>query len=430
MWTRIHSIDSLPKMIKVRVDYYRKSDHGKLTEALKKAPNRKIPPSGGDAIEIPTAEFLAYWLFEDKNPDDPLVRDFEALAALASEAIPDLRNNFESTDSTIRARIRKTGQERPPDIPTRLGVAIGLSVVNQIVGLTRADWSKIDKSRSNKRENPRFDYELAATPVGLVALENKGGIVRDNTKKGPAVSKRKREIEECKTSLRPSYEEVPLIGTIGVADSRDDSQLKCWLLDPPMPNPSNLPPEVFRVLNRLRFQRSLVQMILPMSHAVHNAMREREMDILREQSIGSFEGKSLRYPSGGRINLKWKAERKVHAIGKNGLWVGMVTKLKHDRILFAGLGKRWVDAALRQELRFVSEFDGISASGDSKLEWHATGDELAMLSGFEFTRGEVENDLTTVSLPVSLHETMGGFAFAIIEKKEIPPRKIVRVRNR
>lgn len=430
-WSKIRSLDDIPDEIEVRVDYYRKNDFSDLENAMKDHLTGRLhstvelPAKEGAVIKIPKSEFLAYWLFEDKDPSEPSMESFEAISDSVEDALPDLKNHFEVLGENVRAKPKTEGSERPNDISTRLGVTIGLCVTNKIVGLTRADWDKIAKTSVEGVEEKRLDYQLAATPVGYIAVENKGSITKNNRlKKG--LRDHELSIIAKKDALRAKANPGGvLVGAIAVADSRNDSHLKCWLLDPPHSFPDNLAPDVFKILNRLRFQRSLTQIVFPKWESLHEAMERREEEIRREGGTVFFEGQALKYPSGNQYRLKWKGRRKVHAMGKNGLWVGTFTRLKQGHILFVGLGRRWVEAAIRQQLGFLNAFDGTSASGETMLEWDASSDELGMLSGFKFSSTEGKDGFTHVILPAVLHETRGGFAFALIENR----RKVIRARN-
>lgn len=251
IWQRILSVNDLGSEIKVKVCSYNKEHREKIRESI---PLRQVGlPQDNDVISIPTAEFLAYWLFEDRDPNDPLSSSFEILSQSAADALPDLKRNFEYSRGDIRALSKKHGTERPGDISTRLGVAVGLSVANRILGVNRADWEKLEKTYKNGKEEKRLDYALAATVDGYVALENKGSVVSDNRRKPSTVSQHQASITDKKKSLRNAQKEQPLLGAIAVADSRSDSTLKCWLLDPPVKLPIDLDPVLFRILTRLRY---------------------------------------------------------------------------------------------------------------------------------------------------------------------------------
>ncbi|RYD73465.1 MAG: hypothetical protein EOP84_21490 [Verrucomicrobiaceae bacterium] len=76
-WNRIKTLDDVPDEIDVKVNYYRESDHSDLMKAFEGSMD-KLPAAEGTIIKISKSEFLAYWLFEDKNPDDLISSGFDA----------------------------------------------------------------------------------------------------------------------------------------------------------------------------------------------------------------------------------------------------------------------------------------------------------------------------------------------------------------
>jgi hypothetical protein len=132
-WNRIRSLDDLPDEVKVRVDFYRESDHDALEKALASggdgaALSFALPSNEGALIRVTKSEFLAYWLFEDKDLSDPEMSNFESICDSVEDALPDLKNHFEANGRNLRAKAKPSGSERPNDISTRLGVAVGLCV--------------------------------------------------------------------------------------------------------------------------------------------------------------------------------------------------------------------------------------------------------------------------------------------------------------
>lgn len=425
MWNRITTIDELPEHIEVRVDYYRKSDYAELKLSLK-GDETDLPPAEGKIIKIPKSEFLAYWLFEDRNPDDPLSEDFDTLAKSVADALPDLKRHFERSGNDLRAKAWPEGAERAGDIATRLGVAIGLCVANKITGLTQADWDKIPKTSKDGVEESRLDYHLAAGSSGFIAVENKGSISEDNSKKSASVSRHKRSIIKKKREFRERNSDGFLIGTIAVTDSNDTSKLKCWLLDPPIPDPQKLSPDVFRVINRMRFQQSLMKVVFPRWDTLHDAIEDRSQEIVLDNELQILEGKALKHPSGHKLKLRWKEGRKVQATLNGRLWAGVLGPCGLNHLLYVGLERTWADAVVDQNLTTLMEIHSPSSTDKVTLKWQPTKSERSMLIRTEakFQKDDKGNDVAL--LPATLQQTSGGFAFALIKKEK---RQIVIIRK-
>lgn len=414
-WSRIKRIEDLGDFVEVRVDYYRAIDKKKLKKQFPEM--AKLVPANGAILRIPRSEFLTYWLFESKNPDDPLSSGFKALSKRAKDAIPDLLSDFERAGDDIRALSKRKGTERSLDIPTRLGVAVGLAVANQCIGLTEADWLKIDKTYTDGQEEPRLDYELGATPVGYVAVENKGAIVEDNCKKAPSVSKSKADILKKKKAARKAVgknsKKCTLVGTIAVADTRDGSKLKCWLLDPPLPFPIELRPDVYRVATRLTFHRRALQMIFPVWRSLHKAIDVRVVKIRKANNWERFNGEMLTKVSGQGFDFKWNADRKPQAQTSSGLTVGIIGRCGRDHLLFVGISKQLVELVADQKLDRLLTLKDQSLSTETVLRWAPASHELRLLKGVNtISRGD-----NIINVPVTLHQTSSGFSFALIPVK-------------
>jgi hypothetical protein len=417
-WHRILSTEDLGEEIKVEVSYYSEKHRRKIRKSL---PSRKGHlPEHGEVITIPASEFLTYWLFESKNPADPLFASFEVLSKSARDALPDLKSDFEHSESNLRALAKPPGSERAGDISTRLGVAVGLAVTNKMLGLTRADWMKLPKTYDdNGTEQPRMDYDLTTTADGYVALENKGNIITtDNRMKPPAVSGQLASIRKKKKFVRKTQKDMPLFAAIAVADSRDDSTLKCWLLDPPQDLPTDLDPVLFRVIARLSYYGGLFRCVFPRWHGLHRALKQRIQSLRKTGYWQGYSGMPLRYPMEQRIRANWKGESKPQAWSGNGLWAGLVKPCGSDHLLFAGVSKKWVELVLKQDLSRLLEIESKAVSEKVLLQWQAPKRDLKMLFKTHAKIQQVEDsNRYQVDLPVTLHQSSSGFAFALIENQ-------------
>lgn len=420
-WQRILKIEDLGDEVRVEVSYYSDQHHRKIQKSL---PSRKGHlPKHGEVITIPTSEFLTYWLFESKNPADPLFSDFEALSKLVQAALPDLMSDFEHSENHLRALAKPPGSERAGDISTRLGVAVGLAVTNKMLGLTRADWMKLPKTYAGDgTEQPRMDYALTTTADGYVALENKGNIITtDNRLKPPAVSGQLASIRKKKKFVRKTQKDMPLLAAIAVADSRDDSTLKCWLLDPPQDLPTDLDPVLFRLIARLSYYGGLLRCVFPRSKGLFDDLKSRIRVLSLAKDWRRYSGSNLRYQSNQPIRANWKAGRKVHATSQtNGLWVGVLKPCGYDHLLFIGVSQKWVELILNQDLNQLIEIATKPISEKVMLQCEVTDRGLKKLDPWLSNHARVdyrEGDSThSVQLPAMVHQTSSGFAFALIKK--------------
>jgi hypothetical protein len=421
-WHRILNTEDIGDVVKVEVSYYSETHRRKIRKSL---PSRKGHlPEHDEVITIPASEFLTYWLFEDKDENDPLSCSYEVLSKSVQDTLPDLKRQFEHSEGDVRALAKKKGTERPGDISTRLGVCVGLAVTNRLLGLTRADWSKVEKTYAKKRKNSkkateekRMDYFLTTTENIYVALENKGSILNNNRLKA-GLQAHVESIKAKKVSIRKKQKAQPLIGAIAVADSRDDSTLKCWLLDPPQDLPTDLDPVLFRVIARLSYYGGLLRCVFPRWHGLHRALKQRIQSLRKTGNWQGYSGMPLRYPMEQLIRANWKGESKPQAWSGNGLWAGLVKPCGSDHLLFAGVSEKWVELVLKQDLSRLLEIESKAVSEKVLLQWQAPKRDLKMLFKTNAKIQQVEDsNRYQVDLPVTLHQSSSGFAFALIENQ-------------
>ena len=91
-----------------------------------------------------------------------------------------------------------------PGFTERIGVALGLCVVNEIHGLTAADWKKIPEA-PGKGGHPTFDFEIstASTGTNFIQTENKGSTIADNSQQNLPKSYLKKNFGE---DLRANFD--------------------------------------------------------------------------------------------------------------------------------------------------------------------------------------------------------------------------------
>ena len=262
---------SLPKQeeIRVKVEFYNKAEKKKL---LKYATPTRLSEFTDRPIEIPTAEFLTYYLFHRKRQNPSVYGGFNAIAAEAEVAAANLEHSIEFSDGSIRTPVAV--KEQLTEISEHIGEAIGLSVISRIHNLTEADWTPIPQERGPTAA-PTFDFEIASDGSRIIELEAKGSSVADNRLKGAAVSNQKASIRRKKVMLRKAEREAaksegkqmsPKLryGTITAVDRRKQGSVRCLLVDPPTP-PTHDDPKVVRLLKRMTFIRNWIAVIAPRS---------------------------------------------------------------------------------------------------------------------------------------------------------------------
>ena len=264
--SELSSIDQ--HSIAVDVDYYNEDEEKKLLTYPSAKEIRRIVTSG---LEIPTSEFLTYYLFHRKRPGKLGLRSYRDIESKISRAIADLESFVQFNGKSIS--VPKDVGSQIPHITEYVGESIGLSVVNRIHNLTEADWDKIRESKG-PHAKPTLDYQhgiAASDGERIIQVETKGSCVQDNRKKSEAIWSHKANIVNKKCEIRNlaengayPYPADVRYGTIAAVDFRTDGTVRCWLLDPDS-GETDISPESFRLLSRIRFLRDWISFLGPRS---------------------------------------------------------------------------------------------------------------------------------------------------------------------
>ncbi len=251
--------------VRVDVDYYDDEQKNKLSHYPSAKLIHEIVSNG---IEIPSEEFLTYYLFHRKRPGMPGYRNYEELGIKIGKSLSDLEDFIVFNGNSI-ATASDAG-EQDIKITERVGESIGMSVLNRIHNLSEADWGRIP-SKGGPYAPQVFDYQIASDGTAIVQLEAKGSSIDFNNLKTSTVSNHKSSIIKRKEAIHnlESTKSYPFpsnlrYGTITVLDKRPDSTIKCWLLDPE-PEFAKMPPVKLRLINRMRFLRDWISFISPRS---------------------------------------------------------------------------------------------------------------------------------------------------------------------
>jgi hypothetical protein len=249
--------------IRVDVAFYNNAEREKLLR-FPTAPVMQELVS--NPVEVPTAEFLSYYLYHRKRLGTPAYQDHQSIGRRLHVAIAHLEDCIDSNGHSIRTA---AGAERQlNEVSEHTGEAVGLCVLSRIhqLSLTEADWAPI-RAQGGPRAVPTFDFQRASDGRHLVQVETKGSSVSDNRVRGSEVRAQKRRIVEKKAQLTElavtgsdPYPASLRYGTITVVDPRTEGNVRCWLTDPP-PDEIDVDPRRSRLLQRMRFLRDWISFI-------------------------------------------------------------------------------------------------------------------------------------------------------------------------
>ena len=211
-----------------------------------------------NGMPISRDEFLAYMMFTEQM-DRNGFRTYNDLQGRIQSRLGDIDDFLSFNNGSVQARIIGNDMMQI-GFTERIGIALGLCVVNKLHGLTSADWKKIPTA-PGRSGHPTFDFEIpiASTGTNFIQAENKGSAVADNILKTGSVQTHYNGIQTKKNYVRgeESNRSIPIhqnlyYGTIGVLDNKTNSIAKVWLIDPPAFE-IELKPEKYKLLARLRY---------------------------------------------------------------------------------------------------------------------------------------------------------------------------------
>jgi hypothetical protein len=285
--------------IKVDVDYY----NGEREAILRYAPENEIERLITEGIEIPTAEFLTYYLFYKKRMGSPQFRDYTAIGRKTRVALTALEDSIEWTGHSICTAQGVTTQD--DEITEHIGESIGLAIISRIHQLASHDWEPIEEQHGwGARKS--FDFRIASTGEQFIEVENKGSSVQNN-RKISEVKGKKYEVKVKKDDIKKQIEEGIYqhptslrYGTITAVDPRHDRNVKCWLVDPE-PEKISDTPKRFKLLTRMGFLRDWISFISPDSQLA-SAITIRVADLETRSDPFILDNIPLRRKNGDLFN--------------------------------------------------------------------------------------------------------------------------------
>lgn len=273
--------------IKVSVEFYN-VDQKKL---FQKYPNADIINALVEKeIIISKDEFLAYMMFIEQMERDGF-STYEELKARISSRLGDIDEFLKFANGSVQS-ILPPGDMMQIGFTERIGVALGLCVINKIHGLTAADWKKIP-TVSGEDGHPTFDFEIASTGENFIQVENKGSIVEDNSLKPPSVSnhfsgicKKKKYVRDEEAKAKIKLHDNLYYGTIGVLDGKDNSKAKVYLIDPPAFQ-IEMEPNKYKLLARLYYYLDVFK-IIDVREKIVKSLEIRISEIINSQDYLRF----------------------------------------------------------------------------------------------------------------------------------------------
>lgn len=274
--------------LKIAVDYYNAAEE-KLFECYTNYEEFKILV--GKEITISKDEFLSYMMFTEQADDDGW-RTYPELKERVQHRLGDIQDFLDFSNGSIQSKI---SSERmfASKMTERIGVSIGINIINKFHGLTEADWAITPNTYLDGKRLKDFDYEIsvASDSVKFIQVENKGTVNEDNKSKTSSVSSHYASIKEKKNVIivRDKANGIPknqniYYGTIAVLDNINTAKL--WLVDPESFQ-VDWSPRKFKLISRLIYYSNIFSEI-GIHKRVQIALNERISKLIESKDIEQF----------------------------------------------------------------------------------------------------------------------------------------------
>jgi hypothetical protein len=399
--------------IRVDVDFYDADERRKLLQYPTAA---AIDALVSRPVDVPTAEFLTYYLFHKKRLGSPLYSNYRSIGTRIASALAALDGCIAFNGHSVGRAEGSGGQIN--EVSEHVGEAIGLSIVGRIHGLTDADWEPIP-TQSGRRGKPTFDYQIASDGHRFVEVENKGSSVDDNRTIGPSVSAQKRRIDEKKQKLTGSPTDASAVpasplryGTIVVADARRDGNIRCWLTDP-TPEDLMADPRLFRVLARMRFLWEWVSFISVRSQLA-SALATRLADLESVSDAFELANVPLRRGTGEMFDLSGFFNNKSRVADLNA--GGLIVRLSSEALFFVGIRAELLSLVSEQDFDATAGYRAEVETADRAVECRVNKDTFAAweLGGAVEAGQERGGPNVVFRLRGQIHAAPSGLVFGVL----------------
>jgi hypothetical protein len=280
----------MANQLKISVDFYNDTEKALFQKYDNASEINKII---GENTEISKDEFEAYMMFT-KQMEVVGYRTYDELKSHISEELGNLEDFISFENNSVKA-MHPSAIMNQIDYTEKIGVALGLCLINKIHALSQADWKKIPESTKEKTLD--YDFQIASDGVKFIKVENKGCVVENNTLKG-SINTKRNDIKEKKVTARakdtisgsPDLKNL-YYGVIGVLDNRNDSKAKVWLIDPPTFE-VDIDPKKYKLLARLHYYLDEFKNI-GVKKSITKALEERLKLISNSEDYMQYNNKPL-----------------------------------------------------------------------------------------------------------------------------------------
>jgi hypothetical protein len=368
--------------LKLSVDYYNAAEKTLFQSypnfaALSGILNREIL--------ISEAEFVSYMMFTEQADEDGW-RTYPELKDRVQNRLGDIEDILDFSKGSIQSK-KSSQRMNASKMTERIGVSLGINVVNKFHGLTEADWAITDDVYIGGKRIKDFDYEIPIASDGtkFIQVENKGAVIDDNSYKTPSVSEHYSSIKAKKNSIlaREQAQGIPrhqnvYYGTIGVLDSQNTA--KVWLVDPPAFE-VEWNPIKFKLISRLIYYSKVFSEI-----GIHNrfqiALDKRIHQLFTAKDINEFNRVPLDVPLKTYTYIKNNNFVNIN----NTEAIGTFFFINSNEVFLLALTKVIIRLVLLQNFDGILEYDYKNAELSDKVIIELSAKLSKASEEFEFTK--------------------------------------------
>lgn len=336
-------------------------------------------------FSIPKNEFVSYMMFTEQADEDGW-RKYHELRDRVQYRLGDIEDILDFSNGSIQSK-QSSQRMNASKMTERIGVSLGINVVNKIHKLTEADWAITDDIYIGGKRIKDFDYQISIASDGtkFIQVENKGTVNDNNSYKTPSVSEHYSSIKEKKSSIlkREQSQGIPrhqniYYGTIGVLDSQN--QAKVWLVDPPAFeiewNPVKL-----KLISRLIYYSNVFSEI-----GIHKrfqiALDKRIEQLFNAKDIYEFNRVPLEVPL---ITYTYIRNNNFVSINNNEA-IGTFFFINKSEIFLLALTKVIIRLVLLQDFNKILEYEFKNAEISNKVIIELSAKLNKASEEFEFTK--------------------------------------------
>ncbi len=299
------------------------------------------------------------------------------------------------------------------------GEATGLCLLSRLYQLHEADWVKIPE-KPGKDGIKTLDYCFtfqSSNGNEYVELETKGNAKEDNSKP-TYLSAHSTSIRAKKVAQQAENPNVAATryGTIAVIDSRPQSILKCWLLDPPAIS-SDVNPRSFRLMTRMEFLSRWISFVAPQTQLAAT-LATRVADFAKMNDPFELNGSPLRDGRGAPIKYPNPSgseffDGRTRVSGRAA--GGVLVPWSETHVALYGFQKDIVDLATSQDFDRILTYGFNAEQSELEVECYISNSRFETLGLKKYVATKADNSgYHAFNMRGLLQFSSGGLVFGTL----------------